>query len=228
MICRHGRITIGAMRSRCFHRRPRSIQPVATFNAALACRVSPHMKAITSGALMALLGISCAAAASTLDPLAPSGAPSRPAPAPVKPVTETLWGKQVTDNYRYMEALDPSTIAWMKAQGAYTRSVLDAIKPLAALEAKIAAFTGSFGFTQGYANHRRPRLLRRAHAGFGQFRSRRRRQGGQAQDRRCRGVARVQWGQALCHQLFPRLARRQQGRGRNIARRLGGRVDLRL
>jgi prolyl oligopeptidase len=112
------------------------------------------MKAITSGALTALLGISCAAAVSiTRDPLAPLGAPSRPTPAPVKPVTETLWGKQVMDNYRYMEALDPSTIAWMKAQGAYTRSVLDAIPPRAALEAKIATFTGSFGFTQGYVTY---------------------------------------------------------------------------
>ena len=99
-----------------------------------------NVKAITSGALIALLGISCTAAVS-------------PAPAPVKPVTETLWGKQVTDNYRYMEALDPSTIAWMKAQGAYTRSILDAIAPRAALEAKIAAFTGSFGFTRGYVNY---------------------------------------------------------------------------
>jgi prolyl oligopeptidase len=112
------------------------------------------MKAITSGALIALLGISCAAAASmTRDPLAPLGAPSQPTPAPVKPVTETLWGKQVTDNYRYMEALDPSTISWMKAQSAYTRSILDAIPRRAALEAKIATFTGSFGFTQGYVNY---------------------------------------------------------------------------
>src|SRR5688572_26342114 len=112
------------------------------------------MKAMTSGALIALLGISCAAAESvTRDPLAPLDAPSPPAPAPVKPVTETLWGKQVTDNYRYMEALDPQTIAWMKAQGAYTRSVLDAIEPRAALEARIAAFTGSFGFTRGYVRY---------------------------------------------------------------------------
>jgi prolyl oligopeptidase len=110
-----------------------------------------QVKAIRSRALVALLGISCAAAISmTRDPLAPLDAPSRPAPAPVKPVTEVLWGKQVTDNYRYMEALDPSTIAWMKAQNAYTRSILHAIAPRAALEAKIAAFTGSFGFARGY------------------------------------------------------------------------------
>ena len=41
----------------------------------------------------------------------------------------------------------------MKAQSAYTRSILDAIPPRAALEAKIAAFTGSFGFTRGYVNY---------------------------------------------------------------------------
>jgi prolyl oligopeptidase len=81
------------------------------------------------------------------------GAPARPAPAPVKPVTEALWGKQVTDNYRYMEALDPSTLEWIKAQGAYTRSILDSIPRRAALEAKIAAFTGGIGFTQGYMNY---------------------------------------------------------------------------
>jgi prolyl oligopeptidase len=112
------------------------------------------MKAMTSGALVALLGLSFVAAESmTPDPLAPVNAPSRPAPAPVKPVTETLWGKQVTDNYRYMEALDPQTIAWMRAQSAYTRSLLDAIPSRAALEKKIAAFTGSFGFTRGYVNY---------------------------------------------------------------------------
>ncbi|HTQ14797.1 MAG TPA: prolyl oligopeptidase family serine peptidase [Rhizomicrobium sp.] len=84
------------------------------------------------------------------DPLAPKGEIAKPPAAPVKPVTETLWGQKVTDNYRYMEALDPSTIDWMKAQGAYTRSILDAIAPRAALEKKIADFTGSFGFVQGY------------------------------------------------------------------------------
>jgi prolyl oligopeptidase len=112
------------------------------------------VRVITSSALIALLGIACAAAVSlTPDPLAAVDAPSRPAPAPVKPVTETLWGREVTDNYRYMEALDPSTLAWIKAQGAYTRSMLDAIPPRAALESNIAAFTGSFGSTRGYVRY---------------------------------------------------------------------------
>lgn len=105
--------------------------------------------------LHALMGaaalILAAAPAQAADPLAPIGVGPQPPAPPVKPVTETLWGQQVTDNYRYMEVLGPDTIDWMKAQGAYTRSVLDAIKPLAALQKRVSAFTGSFGFVQSYA-----------------------------------------------------------------------------
>jgi prolyl oligopeptidase len=74
----------------------------------------------------------------------------KPPAAPVKPVIETLWGRNITDDYRYMEALDPSTKAWMKAQGAYTRSVFDGIKPLAQLKTQVAQFSASFGLIQGY------------------------------------------------------------------------------
>jgi prolyl oligopeptidase len=89
------------------------------------------------------------AAAAAVEP-PPASIPKPPAAA-VEPVTETLWGHKVTDDYRYMEKLDPPTIAWMKAQGAYTRSVLDSIAPLAGLKTKVAAFSGSFGLVQGYA-----------------------------------------------------------------------------
>jgi prolyl oligopeptidase len=90
--------------------------------------------------------------AATDNAAAPAGQVKKPPPpaAPIKPVTETLWGRKVTDNYRYMEALDPSTLAWMKAQGAYTRSVLDSIQPLARLKAEVATFSSSFGLVQGY------------------------------------------------------------------------------
>jgi prolyl oligopeptidase len=74
----------------------------------------------------------------------------KPPPAPVKPVIESLWGRNITDDYRYMEALDPATMAWMKAQGAYTRSVFDGIKPLAQLKTQVAQFSASFGLIQGY------------------------------------------------------------------------------
>src|SRR5207244_9105340 len=46
-----------------------------------------------------------AAASPQMTASQPAGA--KPAPAPVQPVTETFWGKKVTDNYRYMEKLEP-------------------------------------------------------------------------------------------------------------------------
>jgi prolyl oligopeptidase len=82
---------------------------------------------------------------------APAQAVTKPSPAPVQPVTETLWGKKVTDNYRYMEKLEPSTLDWMKAEGRYTRAVLDSIRPIAKLKEDVAKFTASFGLVQGYA-----------------------------------------------------------------------------
>src|ERR1700733_4599816 len=84
------------------------------------------------------------------DPLAPVGSLTAAPVAPIKPVVETLWGQKVTDDYRYMEALDPATIAWMKAQGAYTRSILDGIRPLAQLKTELAQFSASFGLVKGY------------------------------------------------------------------------------
>jgi prolyl oligopeptidase len=105
---------------------------------------------LLAGAAVAAL---FAMGAQAADPLAPQGLAAQPAPPPVKPVTETIWGQSVTDNYRYMEDLGPDTISWMKAQGAYTRSVLDAIKGRAALGQRVSAFTGSFGFIQGYARY---------------------------------------------------------------------------
>ncbi|HSC19203.1 MAG TPA: prolyl oligopeptidase family serine peptidase [Rhizomicrobium sp.] len=95
----------------------------------------------------------CAIAATSSDPLAPIGGPQQPPPPAVQAVTENLFGRQVTDNYRYMEKMGPETMAWMKAQGAYTRSVLDAIPQHAALAKRVAAFTGSFGFVGSYASY---------------------------------------------------------------------------
>ena len=84
------------------------------------------------------------------DPLAPVGAFNKPASAPLKPITETIWGRKVTDAYRYMEEEKPDTMAWMKAEGAYTRAVLDAIQPLGKLRTDVAKFSASFGLIQGY------------------------------------------------------------------------------
>ncbi len=47
---------------------------------------------------------------------------------PVHEVTEDYFGVKVTDPYRWLEnQSDPAVIEWMKAQNAYTRSVLDRI-----------------------------------------------------------------------------------------------------
>jgi prolyl oligopeptidase len=78
---------------------------------------------------------------------------AQPPQPPVNPVTETFYGQKVTDNYRYMEQLGPGTIAWMQAQGAYTRSVLGSIAPRDELGKRVAAFTGSFGIIGGYTTY---------------------------------------------------------------------------
>ncbi|MGB6193661.1 MAG: prolyl oligopeptidase family serine peptidase [Terracidiphilus sp.] len=47
---------------------------------------------------------------------------------PVHEVTDEYFGVKVTDPYRWLEnTTDPTVIAWMKAQNAYTRAVLDRI-----------------------------------------------------------------------------------------------------
>jgi prolyl oligopeptidase len=112
------------------------------------------MRSFVPWALLALLGVGCTADESVaVDPFMPAGAPRQPAPLGKRPVTETLWGQQVTDDYRYIEALDAPTVAWMKAQNAHTRSILDAIPLHAALTKKITTFTGSFGVTRGYVRY---------------------------------------------------------------------------
>lgn len=112
-----------------------------------------RVQAIRSSAVATLLAVARVTSSAAGDPLAAIDAPPPPSPAAVKPVTETLWGTAVTDNYRAMEALDAATLAWMKAQGAYTQAILNAIPPRAALAAKIAAFTGGFGMVQGYVRY---------------------------------------------------------------------------
>jgi prolyl oligopeptidase len=100
--------------------------------------------------LGAALLVGCDVWAASDNTAAPADHIKNPPAARIQPVTETLWGRKVTDNYRYMEALDPSTLSWMKAQGAYTRSVLDSIKPLARLKTEVAKFSASVGLIQGY------------------------------------------------------------------------------
>jgi len=54
-----------------------------------------------------------------------AGATEPPPSAPVRPVTDTYYGTEVTDNYRYLENLDdPAVQAWMKSQAQFTDTVL--------------------------------------------------------------------------------------------------------
>ena len=48
-----------------------------------------------------------------------------PPPAPIRPVTDTYYGTEVTDNYRFLENLDdPGVQAWMKSQAQFTDTLL--------------------------------------------------------------------------------------------------------
>lgn len=77
--------------------------------------------------------------------------PSQPPVPPAKPVTETLFGKSITDQFRYFEQQDASVTDWMKAEGRYTRSVLDALPQHDAVLAKLSAMTGSWDIVQSIA-----------------------------------------------------------------------------
>jgi prolyl oligopeptidase len=92
-----------------------------------------------------LVGISVAAATLAIErvsPVAPGGAPQGLA---AQPVEENYFGTQVTDRFRFIEAKDPTTLAWMKTQGAYTRSVFDSIAPRAAYLEKLGKLGAAFG-----------------------------------------------------------------------------------
>ncbi|MBB5373510.1 prolyl oligopeptidase family serine peptidase [Acidocella aromatica] len=66
-----------------------------------------------------------------------------PPVAPVRPVVETLWGHQITDRYRWMEAQGPEWQAYMRAQGAYAAKVLAALPGRDALAEAIGKNTAA-------------------------------------------------------------------------------------
>ena len=70
-----------------------------------------------------------------------SALPTSPPVAPVKPITDTYYGTNVVDPYRYMENLkDPQVETWIKAQNEYTRGVLASIPGREPLLARIRTF----------------------------------------------------------------------------------------
>ena len=81
-------------------------------------------------------------AAGRVMPVNPSGQPADLAP---RPVEEDYFGTKVSDPFRFIESKDPATLAWMKAQGAWTRAVFDSIAPRAAYLSRLSALGASFG-----------------------------------------------------------------------------------
>jgi prolyl oligopeptidase len=93
-----------------------------------------HMKRILTAALLSISAFGGYAAFGQ----------AAPPVAPVRPVTEDLFGIQVVDPYRYMEKLDdPEVKDWMKAQAEYTRGVLDKIPGRAGLYAEIDKYVNA-------------------------------------------------------------------------------------
>jgi prolyl oligopeptidase len=81
---------------------------------------------------------------------ATAAAPTTPPPPPPrKPVTETLYGTTIVDPYRYMEKENRPTIDWIKAEGRYTRAVLDSIPQREAVLKRLSDFSGSVDAVQG-------------------------------------------------------------------------------
>jgi prolyl oligopeptidase len=99
--------------------------------------------------IIALLATGTVSISSAAPPVAPKGAPPVATP---RPVTEDYFGTKVIDRYRYMENKDAETVAWMKAQGAWSRGVLASIKPKAQYEAKMSAFGSGFGLVNTVAD----------------------------------------------------------------------------
>lgn len=90
-----------------------------------------------------LLTASSAAALATLPRFALSAVKQGPLVARIEPVTDTYFGKSVTDPYRWME--NPGDKDWepfMKSQAANTRAVLDGIPGRAALARRVSELAG--------------------------------------------------------------------------------------
>ena len=96
-----------------------------------------------------LLGSSGAAIAVALLPRAAWAAAIPAAPvARVAPVTETLYGTAVTDNYRWMEdARDAEWLPFLKGQDAHARAVLASIPGRDAILKRVAALSGDAAIT---------------------------------------------------------------------------------
>ena len=73
-----------------------------------------------------------------------AAAAAAPPVLPPRPVTDSYFGKEVSDPYRFMEDIAaPDVSAWAKAQSEYTRGLLDAVPGRAVLLKRLAELDGS-------------------------------------------------------------------------------------
>ena len=73
-----------------------------------------------------------------------AAAAAAPPVLPPRPVTDSYFGKEVSDPYRFMEDIAaPDVSAWAKAQSEYTRGLLDAVPGRATLLKRLAELDGS-------------------------------------------------------------------------------------
>jgi prolyl oligopeptidase len=91
--------------------------------------------------MKSFVALLCGAAA--FGPAVAGSLPGQPSVPPAKPVTETLFGTKITDRYRYFEAQGPAVVDWMKAEGRFTRGLLDALPQHDAILQQLSAMTGS-------------------------------------------------------------------------------------
>ena len=81
--------------------------------------------------------------------------PARPPATRVAPVTDTIPGAAVVDNYRWLEGEAPEVAAWTDAQNAYTRSVLDRLPGRQVLKDRLGVLMNVGSVTAPFKRGRR-------------------------------------------------------------------------
>jgi len=104
-----------------------------------------------------ILVLMLAASLAAVDDKPSSSTPQGPPNTPIHDVTDTYFGTQINDPYRWLEDLkSPEVTAWMKAQNDYTRSMLDRIPGRDKLRERIAELDNAgvqVSSLQSFAGH---------------------------------------------------------------------------